>query len=317
MIAHRNFLKDICRLLFWFPLRWCVYAAPFPFIYHLGGLLGRTDYHFSGGRRVRNMSANICEAFGCTPKQARKTILQNLQNHCRNVLELMKYPQVSCQTMQRILYFDRIHHLENEMKRGKGVILLTAHFGAKQVLQVALGLKGYRVNQIHYHMSHEELSWIQKHISQRQRVKIENQIPTTFIPAKGFMRSAYKCLMRNEILIIAGDGIGLKTHMDKSYLPFNFLGKKMLFPTGMISLAKKTSASILPVFVVREKSKHKIVIEPPINTEHDTDTDPITEYVRVFEKYIRQYPSLWEFWEEFEQGNLIAVPDSSNPNCQI
>ena len=260
------------------------------------------------------MSEHVAQVFGCNQKQAAKTVRRNLQNHFRNVLELIKYPRITPPNISDLLYFDGIDYLDNELKKGKGVILLTAHFGAKQALQIGLGLKGYRVNQINYHMSSEELSWVQKYISQKQRIKIEEQIPVNFIPVNGFMRSAYECLKNNQILIIAGDGIGLKSHMDKSYLPFDFLGAKMLFPTGMASMARRTGAVVIPVFDIRENSKHRIVFEQSINVEHQTDIDSVTEYVRLLEKYVRQHPALWEFWEEFEEGNLIAVSDDSSLN---
>jgi lauroyl/myristoyl acyltransferase len=81
-----------------------------------------------------------------------------------------------------------------------------------------------------------------------------------------------------------------------------------LFPSNIISLAKRTGASVLPIFVIRDRIKHKIVIEPAIEINSKSNEDAFEEFVKILEKYIRQYPSLWEFWEEFEEGVLI-VPD--------
>ena len=294
--------------MFWFPLRWFINCMPFSVVYWLGGLLGSLDFHFTNRKQVQKMSANIAKVFGCGRKEAQKTIKLNFQNHFRNVLELIKYPQITDKNLSHLLYFEGINYLDNELEKGKGVILLTAHFGAKQALQIGLGTKGYQVNQIHYHMTLEELSWVQKHISQRQRMRIEKQIPTNFIPAKSFMRSAYKCLKDNQILIIAGDGIGLKNHMDKSYLPFDFLGDKMLFPTGVVSLARRTGASILPVFVIRDEgAKHKVVIKRPMDINSKSVEEAFQKFVEILEEYVRKYPFLWEFWEEFERGNLIPA----------
>jgi len=186
------------------------------------------------------------------------------------------------------------------------VILLTAHFGAKQLLQSALVIEGYALNQINFHMDAEELSYVQQRVSQQQRKSIEDKLSVNFIPAKGFMRPVFKCLKSNEVLIIAGDGIGLRRHMDMSYQPFGFLGKKMLFPTNAGSLAERTGAAIVPVFVVREKSRHRIVFEPALNTDPVDSAEPASEYVKVLEKYVSEYPCLWEFWEEFDDSNLLV-----------
>lgn len=302
MIPHRNILKDIGRILFWFPLRWCARIVPFSVIYWVGGVLGNIDYILSGRKRTKRMVKNISLVFRNDEKEASRIIRRNLQNHCRTVLEFMKYPQINGANLAKVVSFDGREFLDAELNKGNGVILSTAHYGAKQLLQVALGHKGYPINQINYHMSEDALSFIQKNISQKQRMIIEEKIPCTFISARGFLRSAYRCLKNREVLIIAGDGSGMNEYMEKSFLPFDFLGKKMLFPTGPVSLAKRTGASMIPVFVVREKSRHRIIFESPINIFGERN---IEHYVAVLERYVRQYPALWEFWEEFERGYLL------------
>ena len=252
------------------------------------------------------MVKNISQSFGYDEKEARRMIKNNLQNHCRNVLEFIKYPQLNRENIANFLSFEDLEFLDKELAKGKGVILVTSHFGAKQLLQVGLGLRGYKLNQIYYHMSHNELTFIQKNVSQKQRQKIEEKIPAKFIPVNGFLRSAYNCLKKNEILVIAADGIGLPEHMDKGYAPFSFLGKRVLFPSNILSLAKRTGASVVPIFVIREGIRHKIVIEPAIEVKSKSIEDAFKEFVKILERYVLKYPFLWEFWEEFEEGNLIA-----------
>lgn len=281
---------------------------PLAVVYWIGGVFGSLDYIVSGQKRRQKMSKNVISVFGCDEKEAEEIVKLNIRNHCRNVLELMKYPQITPENISTFLDFDGIEYLDQEFKKGRGVLLLTAHFGAKQALQIGLGIKGYPVNQIHYHMDREELSWIQKYISQKQRMKIEKRIPTNFISSKGFMRGAYQCLKDGQILIVAGDGIGLKSHMDKSYFPLDFLGHKMLFPTSIISLARRTGAAVLPAFAIRDEGiKHKIVIGPPIKMDAESNEDIFREFVRILEQHILRIPHLWEFWEEYEQGNLIPT----------
>ncbi len=314
MIARKNIIKDLCRLLFWYPLRWLVLPLPFIVVYWIGGVMGDVDYFISGRKRVWKMRTNVSNTFGINGKKAKNIVRKNLRNHLCNVLELMKYPNLNRQRIASLVHYDGINHLNTALEKGKGVILLTAHFGAKQLLQVALGLQGYELNQINFHMNEEELSYIQKQISQRQRISIEKLLPLNFILAKGFMRPVFNCLKKNEVLIIAGDGIGLKRHMDTSYSPFDFLGKKMLFPTNAVVLAERTGAIIVPVFVIREKTKHRIVFEPPVNCDCGSGehVETVKKYVILLEKYVRRYPYLWEFWEEFDEENLLISSSKNN-----
>lgn len=318
MIAHKNRLKDVGRILFWFPLRWIVQAMPFHAMYCLGGWFGRIDAVLSGRSRRDRMALNMAEALGRVLPSARRLVLLNLQHHSRNILELLKYPRLKPREVTRSMSVSGRHHLKEVLAQGKGAIILTAHLGAKQFLQIALPALGYRVSQVHYHMHRNELTFVQKHVAQKQRMNIEARLPVRFFSAKGFLRSAFKCLQQNQLLIMAGDGIGLKQHMDKSYHPMDFLGKKMLFPSGPVVMAKRTGAALVPVFAIRDRQRYQVVICPPIETASGTVNGAMRAYVGVLERFVRQYPWQWEFWEEFEEGFLLAqtqgnIPQKTSP----
>jgi KDO2-lipid IV(A) lauroyltransferase len=256
------------------------------------------------------MTKNISRVSKSNGIDIRFVIRENLQNHITNVLEFIKYPQFNQKNISKYLSIQGLEYLDKELSKGRGVILATAHFGAKQFLQVGLGLMGYKVNQIHYHMTDDELTFVQKRVSQRYRKKIEDKLPVNFISSTSFLRPALTCLKNNEILVVAADGIGIRKHMIKGYLPVPFLGGKALFPLNIASFARKTGSSILPIFVVREfRSKHKIFIEPRLKVQSEHGEDTITEFAKRLEKYIYKHPHLWEFWEEFEEGTLIAPSD--------
>jgi len=292
------------RILFWYPLRWIVQASPNRLIYFIAKQLGGVDFFLSKSERIDKMVGNISSALDVSEREARTIVRQNLTMNICNNLELMTYPSITQDKIDDIAAFENRDLLDRELEKGKGVVLLTAHLGTKQLLQIILGVCGYPVNQIHYHMGREELSFIQKNVAQRQRKKIESKIPIRFIPAKSFLRPVIQCLRDNQILLMAGDGIGLKDHMDNSYLPFNIFGKPMRFPVGPASVALKTGASLLPAFAVRQKKGHKIIFEPPLTVTKDINK-VTAAFVGRLEEYIRQYPGQWEYWEEFEKGFLL------------
>ena len=315
MIATPNIVKDLSRLLFWYPCRWFILICPLPVVAWCGRAMGYVDYLFSGGRRRKRMAVNISRAMACSPQRAKIIMLHNLQNHLQNNLELIKYPQFNRFTIDRYASLTARHHLDNALAQGKGAILLTAHFGAKQFLQIALGIKAYRINQLNFHMDGRELTFGQR-VAQKQRQRIEERMPVTFVPAKRFLRQAFECLKRNEILVIAGDGIGLRRHMDKSYQPHPFLGETMLFPASAISLAKRTGAPVIPVFVIREGAGHRICFQPAMYCHEGQEDLALTTYIGHLEQYIRQYPDHWEFWEEFDQENLLHDQGANSTDVQ-
>lgn len=303
MLARDTIVKDIGRLLFWYPVRWIVCLLPFSSMYTLGGILGWLDYHATNRRRLDRIRTNV-KSIGSSDQSA-AILVENRKNHLRNVLELIRYPDFSIESMEKFVHFSGLELLDAEIDAGKGVLLMTAHFGAKQLLQIALGINGYKVSQINHHMATEDLSYIQKKVSQGHRQRIEGKLPVKFLPATGFMRGSYECLKNNEILIIAGDGTGIKSMMDNSYENFYFLGKKMLFPTNNFALARRTSASIIPAFVVRNKSVNNIIFFPALEQKEST-RHIMEQFIMVLEKMIRDYPDHWEFWEEFDKEVLLV-----------
>ncbi len=50
-----------------------------------------------------------------------------------------------------------------------------------------------------------------------------------------------------------------------------------------------------------------MIIEPPIELDSTALGNAQKQFIRILEKYISLYPSHWEFWEEFEEGNLVVA----------
>lgn len=306
MKVDRNLIKDMGRLVFWYPVRWLVERLPFRVLYRLCGPVGDLDYLMSGPGRRRRMTDNIANAFGVDRVTAAAILRRNLRTHARNVIEFIKYPQLKGETVEKIVRIEGVERLQEAVAEGRGAILATAHFGAKQLLQVGLPDLGKPVNQVIYHMDPGELSLIQRRVGQAQRLRIEQQFPVRFFPARGFIRGALECLKRGEVLIVAADGSGVASHINKSFQPFLFLGQRTLFTLNTVQMARRTGAALIPTFVVRDDWRHRIVMEAPLVLEGRTDQEVLAEYVALLERYVTGYPWLWEFWEEFAEGQLIA-----------
>jgi phosphatidylinositol dimannoside acyltransferase len=303
MRPAKNAAKDLGRLFFWYPFRWLVLAMPPQAIPLAGALMGRLDLLLSGRGRTTRMSRNIATALNLDESAARRVLLANLANHAMNMLEFLRYPRMDAARCARAVDWEGREHLDAALAQGRGVVLCTAHFGAKQLLQVALGHAGYAVNQINYHLPESNLSWAQARVSQRWRRRIEESIPCRFISAGAFMRDAFRCLRRNELLIVAADGAGIRELMDDSFQPRRFLGRAMRFPTNYVSLAARTGAALLPVFAVRDGRRHRLVFHPPLAAEGE---QAVRDYVALLENHVRRRPDLWEFWEEFQEGELLV-----------
>lgn len=127
--------------------------------------------------------------------------------------------------------------------------------------------------------------------SLRYRQRLESKLPAKFIQAQKFMRSAFKILQENGILIIAGDG-----REGTNFASIPFFGHTARFSLGAFQLAEKTGAEVLPTFTVRLKdNRHQIhIMESIFPPARSSDTDPkavgLSSYIDHLERFVRDYP---------------------------
>ena len=108
--------------------------------------------------------------------------------------------------------------------------------------------------------------------------------------------------------------------MDRDILgsgrPFDFFGRPLAVPTGMVDLAQRTGAGILPVLCLRrEDDDYRVVAYPPlwVGPEAGAVDATVNSLLRAFEGWIREYPEQWHvmvpLWQpnlEQDRGNLVG-----------
>jgi KDO2-lipid IV(A) lauroyltransferase len=78
-----------------------------------------------------------------------------------------------------------------------------------------------------------------------------------------------------------------------------FFGRQAATATGPVVLAKRTGASLVPCFIVRQPDDtHKIIFEPALDlidagSDEETAVINIQKLTGVIESYIRRYPAEW------------------------
>lgn len=313
MIIKDSVLRDLAKLVAWYPLRWFVTASPWRLAYLLGETVGLADSLVSRRRR-EHIAGNLLAAYGgrMTPAEADRIARRNIQRHYIEHMEFYKYATLTPANLSRHVRFEGLGHLEDALKAGKGAILVHMHYGCKQVPLVALGIMGYDVSQIGYRdESAEDHSWVHKNVHLRIRMRLEDRFRVKHVHVGKSLRPAYDTLRRNGILMITGDGIGGIRGAGENYIPLPFLGRTMLFPPGPARMARTTGAALLPLFSVQGPDyTHTAVVEAPIphqiTDDREADVRRTTAaFARIFETYVEQHPEHWMFWEEFQEGNLI------------
>jgi KDO2-lipid IV(A) lauroyltransferase len=202
---------------------------------------------------------------------------------------------------------DGKERLDAARAHGKGVILACAHFGYAAALNYALESNGYDVWEIVARTS-------RRRSSERKRFKkysrfrealyrnirgrpgfetMERQIVADFNA-----RTYLEVLENNGMLLLSADGLN-----SAGVAHVNFLGRSLPFPTGYAGIALRTGSPVLPVFAVDGDGPLgvRVIVDEPLVVEKTGDRRedvrrPVEQFVRIYERYVIQYPHLFQFW---------------------
>jgi len=132
--------------------------------------------------------------------------------------------------------------------------------------------------------------WLERWIMQsRERIGLE------IIPPVNATQKVVQALSRNYLVAILFDQRGKRS----KGIWADFFGRKVPTTPGLATMALKSGAPVLPVFMVREGfEKHRLIIRDPLELIHTgnykQDVEANTQlFNRVLESIIRQYPDQW------------------------
>jgi lauroyl/myristoyl acyltransferase len=204
-----------------------------------------------------------------------------------------------------------LEHIREALGKGRGVILWeSSFFGRRVAAKRILKEHALSVSQIHdeYHMSgfSNSHSWICRHMIQpffesREKPFVKEIIYLTRSDSLAFTRALAERLKQNGIICVSADG-----RAGHKFVPVDFLWRRDLFSTGIISLARLSGATLLPLFCVQEGDRTRLIIESPICVESDGDREgsvkrSILQYIGLLETYVTRYPEQYRRWSGRER----------------
>lgn len=308
-------VKDLYPLFVIFLIKMVnVFSSPLPKEL-LVKSIALAGYHSSGKKR-RRIENHLSEVFrGKLDKKQRREISKGI------FLEFWRETFSQCPTLQERTAFKRVtvqglDHLKKALENGKGVILWESNaFGGRGVSKQILHENGFSIYQVFgdQHLTNflnlsRPPTWVRNHIIWKELERFAKPFlaDIIYLPSSDslvYTRILLDRLKQNAILCIPGDG-----RTGKKLIPIKFLGRMRQFSTGMVSLAKISGASLLPLFCLqKENGNLSLVIESPICIEGGSQREQALEngvhqYVSLLESYIRRYPNQYRDWGLFPRS---------------
>ncbi len=284
--------KSILRFWGWFGLTLCsliIKVMPAGFLYGFAKGIAHLGYQFA--RKQRRIALETLEiAFGQekTDAEKEKIIRECFTYLAKGALELlflMDRPQL---LKKRVQLMGK-ENVDASLAKGKGVILVSAHFGNFPLLMAYLALSGYKTAGVMRPMRDSRVERI--FLEKRNRLRIKTVYSQ---PRKACVDESIRVLRDNGILFIPID-----QNFGTGGIFVKFFGKQAATATGPVVLARRTGASLIPCFIVRQPDDtQKIIFEPSLNLETgsndvETATINIQKLTEIIESYIRRFPAEW------------------------
>ena len=295
MKVQENPIRDVLRLVMWYPLRWLIGWLSVTQAVKLLGCMGDIHYYCSRGKR-RQLKKNILTFAPGFPDMD-FAVQAYFRNHYIDQLLILIFPKMKVADIKRLVEIEGLHNLQECHERGCGVILVHGHFGPVHLPLVVLSFLGFSMKQLG-NPSDSGLSWVGKHVAFRLRMHYEAMMPVESSRVRKFLRPIFTALSNNEVIMTTGDGSGTESEFGPQH-DFFFLGQVHHIPLGPAILAEKTGAALLPLFVLPGREKmFQIVIGKEIMTCEGTEDRPVIlmqDFLNQYEKHILHYPGYMHF----------------------
>lgn len=283
-------------------LRWVACSLPEKTAINFGKRVGRLIYKLSKKYRLRTL-ANLRM---CYPeweeKKIHETALKVFEHFGKNAVRFLRTANLSKQQiLDSVEIFDESVFIE-QLKKNKGLIVITAHLGNWERMAHCGALKGYKISVVARDIDAERAHMLVNNTREGEGIKV--------LSKGSAVKEIIKALQRNEIIALLAD----QNSWDV-YVPF------FGFPTGTVAgpavLHLRTGAPIVFAFnVEKENGKYQCFFEKlELNHLSDNREENIklimTEANKVIEKYVRKYPEQWlwmhDRWRSARQQGLIDV----------
>jgi KDO2-lipid IV(A) lauroyltransferase len=273
----------------WRISQWLGERASLSLMYRLAEAVADRQWRASAKDR-QAVQANLTLALGAPVPERSPVVREVFRNFARYLVEFFSLHRIQTSAVE----MDGLEHLHEAHRRGRGVIVLTAHFGNWELAAVIIRRLGFTLRAVA--LPHADPRTDRVFNEQRRRCGIE-VIPLG--PAA--MHQSLRCLREGHLLGALGDqsfaGHGL---------PARLCGRTVTLPSGPSLLSLRSQAPIVPTFLVREGGgKFRLCFEPPMWPQtHPAGRSAFAQltqrYAAILQQYLTRFPSQWLLLQPIE-----------------
>ena len=203
--------------------------------------------------------------------------------------EFFDLPSITKENLHEWVELEGLEYFEAGIAQGKGLLTIIAHFGNWELMPVTgpLFLKSSYI--VYRPLDSPVLDNIVEHVR-----TINGNV---MVPKGGSGKRIMTLLKENQCIGILSD----QNVSAREGVFVDFFGRPACTGAGLAVLALRSGATVLPMFMARQKSgKYKFILKPlvEISRTGDYEADLLENtqrFTKVVEDIVREYPDQW-FW---------------------
>ena len=261
------------------PTRWTYRAAT------VGGEL----YYWLARSHSHEADLNMQKVLGepRINRRVRQVARRSFRNYVKYVLDFLRQPHLTAQDVHAACTTTGWQFIEEARQYGKGVMLITPHFGNWDGAAAVVNSHGYRVSSVAKDFDPPELNELLQGARREKGLKIYS--------LKDSVRGLLTELKNNGLVVLL-----LDAPLRNEGVVVNFFGRPVRMASGPGTLVYRTGSKVVMGYIVRQPGNDSFygcwepALEYTLNGEHDHDIEAITQAIAdAIEKLVRRHPDQW------------------------
>ncbi len=271
-------------------------------------------FRFQEKKMIRANITDFLEGLGWSDKKIlRRVVHQAFDGIFMHYYEKMFSAYKSYSEVERFfsgpVTVEGLPHLDEALAHGKGVILVTAHWGGVEYIPWALAFRSYPLSVILEYQSEKLRQYLKEKNRYFESVELLNQSEVDSI-----WKQALISLQSNRVVMTQCDEVDVWRRRPKRNM---CLFNRLVYYDNTIELmAKHTGATVMTAYMERQGRKTYHLRLEPIHTDGYRNAG--SKIYNRFEYYVSNHPEQWYQWKKWQkmkvpQSAAVAPPEPTDP----
>jgi len=300
--------RNLSSFLQWQPNISLIQKMGWPLAFRYVNFLGSL-YYFFRAREKRQIMEAVRKAFAATKGSREiKTITRDvfrgiLHHYCEKLFNAYESVPNLRAFFDQSIEAPSLHKIDDALKKKRGVLFVTGHFGGIEYIPIFLSLRGYPVSVV--------IKCATAHLKDRLHERARD-LGIRVIDAEevNILGAVVRDLRDNRIVFTECDEI--EEWKPSRTEKISFLGKRIGVDKTINLLQRRSGAQIVFGLLHRvSMEKYSFIIQSDLDV---MEKGPVSVssigagLLKAFERYVWQHPDRWYQWNKFSQVALPPEP---------